>query len=154
MLDVIIRLIRKGRKAEVAVVQLPDITEADEGKILMVKNGLPAWGKMPIKYVESSSSSADEIVVLRDLESGCYVLNGTFTPYAGSGRYVKFTSDLVVNIIKGTLGGVGTSHVQVFYPVHNVVQFLDITDETYTRTDVKLNELVQRVTDLEAASGT
>lgn len=154
MLDVIVRLIRKGRKAEMAVVQLPDITENDEGKVLMVKNGLPAWGKMPIKYVESTSSNADDIVVLRDLESGCYVLNGTFTPYAGSGRYVKFTSDLVVNVIKGTLSGVGTSHLQVFYPVHNVVQFLDITDESYERTDVKLNELLTRVSELEAASGT
>ena len=152
MLDVIVRLIRKGRKPEMAVVQLPDITENDEGKVLMVKNGLPAWGKMPIKYVESTSSNADDIVVLRDLESGCYVLNGTFTPYAGSGRYVKFTSDLVVNVIKGTLSGVGTSHLQVFYPVHNVVQFLDITDETYERTDVKLNELQERVTTLESAT--
>ena len=153
MLDVIVRII-KGGVIDVSVVRLPDITEADEGKILMIKDGLPAWGKMPIKYVESVSSNSEDILSLRDLESGCYVLYGTFTPYAGSNRYVKFTSDLVVNVIKGTLSGVGTSHLQVFYPVNNVVQFLDITDESYTKTDVKLNELLTRVSTLESASGT
>lgn len=153
MLDVIINII-KGGVIDVSVVRLPDITEADEGKILMIKDGLPAWGKMPIKYVESVSSNSEDILSLRDLESGCYVLYGTFTPYAGSNRYVKFTSDLVVNVIKGTLSGVGTSHLQVFYPVNNVVQFLDITDESYTKTDVKLNELLTRVSTLESASGT
>lgn len=64
MLDVIVRIIRKGMNAEMAVVRLPDITEEDEGKILMVKNGLPAWGKMPIQYIESKSNTPDEIVVL------------------------------------------------------------------------------------------
>ena len=152
MLDVIINII-KGGVIDVSVVRLPDITEADEGKILMIKDGLPAWGKMPIKYVESVSSNSEDILSLRDLESGCYVLYGTFTPYAGSNRYVKFTSDLVVNVIKGTLSGVGTSHLQVFYPVSNVVQFLDITDESYTKTDVKLNELLTRVSALESDSG-
>lgn len=153
MLDVVINII-KGGVINVSVVRLPDITEADEGKILMIKDGLPAWGKMPVKYVESVSSNAEDALSLRDLESGCYVLYGTFTPYAGSNRYVKFTSDLVVNVIKGTLSGVGTSHLQVFYPVNNVVQFLDITDESYTKTDVKLNELLTRVSTLESASGT
>lgn len=153
MLDVIVRIIRGG-VIDMAVVRLPDITEEDEGKVLMVKNGLPAWGKMPIKYVESVSDNAADVLSLRDLESGCYVLYGTFTPYAGSNRYVKFTSDLVVNVIKGTLSGVGTSHIQVFYPVNNVVQFLDITDASYTKTDVKLNELLTRVSALESASST
>lgn len=153
MLDVIVRIIRGGG-IDMAVVRLPDITEDDEGKVLMVKNGLPAWGKMPIKYVESVSDNAADVLSLRDLESGCYVLYGTFTPYAGSNRYVKFTSDLVVNVIKGTLSGVGTSHIQVFYPVNNVVQFLDITDASYTKTDVKLNELLTRVSALESASST
>lgn len=153
MLDVIVRIIRGG-VIDMAVVRLPDITEEDEGKVLMVKNGLPAWGKMPIKYVESVSDNAADVLSLRDLESGCYVLYGTFTPYAGSNRYVKFTSDLVVNVIKGTLSGVGTSHIQVFYPVNNVVQFLDITDASYTKTDVKLNELLTRVSALESAGST
>ena len=154
MLDVIVRLIgRQGRSVEVAV-RLPDITENDEGKVLMVKNGVPAWGKMPIQYIESTSTNPDEIVVLRDLESGSYVLNGTFTPYAGSNRYVKITSDLIVNVVKGKLSGVPTSHLQIFYPVNNVVQFLDLTDESYTRTDVPLNQLLERVATLEEASTT
>lgn len=104
-----------------------------------------ALAGLPIKYVEGSSN-ADEVTYLRDLESGTYVLKGTFKPYEGSGTVCRFSSNLLVNVVKGTLNKVPTSHIQIFYPVNNVVQFCDITDESYKRTDIKLNELANAAT--------
>ena len=88
-----------------------------------------------ITYIESTGT--DNPVVLRELESGTYVLKGKFIPYTGATRTLSFSSSLLVNIITKTAG----THVQVFYPVNNVVQFLSITDDSYERTDIKLNEL-------------
>lgn len=95
---------------------------------------------LPIKYVVSPDEN-DNIIYLRSLESGTYVLQGAFKPYEGNGTICRFSSNLLVNVVKGTLNGVGTSHIQIFYPVHNVVQFVDVTDSSYKRTDIKLNEL-------------
>lgn len=119
---------------------IPTSTNAQSG--IAVAEALAG---LPIKYVEGSSN-ADETTYLRDLESGTYVLKGTFKPYKGSGTVCKFSSNLLVNVVKGTLNKVPTSHIQIFYPVHNVVQFCDITDESYKRTDIKLNELANATT--------
>lgn len=83
------------------------------------------------------SLDQNNLVNLRDLESGTYILYGKFRPYAGASNILTFSSSLLVNVITKTAG----THVQVFYPVNNVVQFLAITDTTYERTDVKLNDL-------------
>lgn len=80
----------------------------------------------------------DNLVVLRDLESGTYVLYGRFKPFAGSDSAMTFSSGLLVNVLKRT----AETHVQVFYPLNNCVQHLKITDTDYTRTDVYLNDLV------------
>lgn len=84
------------------------------------------------------STDPDNMVVLRDLESGTYVLYGRFKPFAGSDSTMTFSSSLLVNLIKRT----AETHVQIFYPVNNCVQYLKITDTDYTRTDVYLNDLV------------
>lgn len=91
-----------------------------------------------IIYLTSDTSN---MLNLRDLASGTYVLYGKFRPYAGSTATVTFASDLLVNIITKTAG----THVQVFYPVNNCVQFLNITDSSYERTNVYLNDLVTHV---------
>ena len=90
----------------------------------------------PIIYIESLDTS--NLVNLRDLESGTYVLKGYFHPFNGSTASITFSSALLVNIITKTAG----THVQVFYPVNNCVQFLSITDDSYERTNVYLNDLV------------
>lgn len=77
-------------------------------------------------------------VVLRDLESGTYVLYGRFEPFVGSDSVMTFASGLLVNVLKRTT----ETHMQVFYPLNNCVQHLKITDTDYTRTDVYLNDLV------------
>ena len=76
-------------------------------------------------------------VVLRDLDSGTYVLYGRFVPYAGADTTMTFGSSLLVNVLKRT----SDTQVQIFYPRDNCVQHLKITDTDYTRTDVYLNDL-------------
>lgn len=95
----------------------------------------------PIKNVLSDSTNR---VALCDLESGVYRLSGSFTPFIGSNRYIWFTHDQLVNVVKKDAG----SHVQIFYPIDNTVQFaaimVDDSEEggyTYETTNVKLNEL-------------
>ena len=88
-----------------------------------------------ITYI--ASTDTENLVSLRDLASGTYVLYGKFRPYSGSTATISFASNLLVNIVTKTTG----THVQVFYPVNNVVQFLNITDDSYERTNIYLNNL-------------
>lgn len=96
-------------------------------------------GDSPITYLESTDTS--NLLNLRDLASGTYVLSGKFRPYSGSTATISFANALLVNIITKTAG----THVQVFYPVNNCVQFLSITDDSYERTNVYLNDLLSSV---------
>ena len=93
-------------------------------------------GAGAIPKIESLDN--ENLVVLRDLESGTYVLYGRFRPFQGSDSAMTFSSSLLVNVLKRT----GETHVQVFYPLNNCVQHLKITDTDYTRIDVYLNDLV------------
>ena len=86
------------------------------------------------------------MVNLRDLDSGSYVLYGKFKPHSGSDTTMTFSSELLANIDKGS----SESHVQVFYPYNNRVQYLVITDNTYERNDIYLNDLaVASSTDID-----
>lgn len=107
------------------------------------KSEEPAGGGSGGAVPKIESLDDENLVVLRDLDSGTYVLYGRFKPFAGSDSAMTFSSSLLVNVIKRT----SETHVQVFYPVNNCVQHLVITDTEYTRTDVYLN-------DLQAASAT
>lgn len=105
-------------------------------------------GTSSIKYVESNDNA--NLLNLRDFPSGTYVLSGRFRPYSGSSATVSFASALLVNIITKTAG----THVQVFYPVNNCVQFLDITDDSYKRTNVYLNDLLESIGSLSSLETT
>lgn len=89
----------------------------------------------PITYVESTNlESADTLVSLRSLESGTYILYGKFKPFDGSSATFTFSTGMLVSIIKTT----SVSYAQVFYSKYNQIQYLEITDESYTRNDAKL----------------
>lgn len=124
----------KDALARAKIGDLASLNTTEKADLVAAINELLAHVSGGITYIESTS---DNPVVLRTLTSGTYLLQGKFVPYTGSTRTISFSSCLLVNIITKTAG----THVQVFYPVNNVVQFLAITDDTYERTDVKLNEL-------------
>ena len=93
---------------------------------------------IPIKYVESTK---DNIVSLFNLESGTYILKGSFNYYPNGTRYVSFSKLQLVSVSKGSL----STCLQVFYPPNNAIQYLNIwEDETleqgydFERKDAKL----------------
>ena len=86
----------------------------------------------PIEYVDNSNS--DIPMYLRDFESGTYVLYGKFRPFNGSTGTFTFSTGMLVSIIRTN----SMSYVQVFYSKSNTIQYLEITDEEYTRKDAKL----------------
>ena len=96
-----------------------------------------AIGNFPIKKIVSES--ADTGPVLRSLDSGSYVLHGKFRAYNGATGVLSFSSALMVNIIKSS----SKSSVQIFYPVNNCIQFLEITDDALVRTNVYLNQILE-----------
>ena len=108
-------------------------------------SALPFVGA-PIKYVESLDT--DNMLNLRDLESGTYILYGKFHPYSGSTSTCTFSTGMTVSVIKAT----STSYIQIFYAKNNTIQYLEITDETYARTDAKLINMestANKVTDID-----
>lgn len=76
----------------------------------------------------------DNIVSFRELETGFYTFYGYFTPYFGS--------DVSMSAPYPALGSVindgEISYVQILFPYKNQVQYLEITDNSYKRNDVKL----------------
>ena len=76
----------------------------------------------------------DNIVSFRELATGFYTFHGYFTPYFGS--------DVSMSAPYPTLGSVindgDISYIQIFFPYKNQVQYLEVTDNSYKRSDVKL----------------
>lgn len=103
-----------------------------------------ALDKLPIKLIESPD--AKNPVALRTLDSGTYILYGKFIAYPGTTSILSFSSALMVNIIRSS----SISSVQVFYPVNNCVQFLEITDSTFTRKNLYLNTMSDNIGTLTA----
>ena len=76
----------------------------------------------------------DHITSFRELATGLYTFHGYFTPYFGS--------DVSMSSSYPTLGSVindgEISYVQIYFPYKNQVQYLEITDNSYKRSDVRL----------------
>lgn len=117
--------LKTSSDAEVLLLKLAEKLDADGA----------GGGGGAIQRIESTDT--ENMVVLRTLESGSYVLYGRFKPYEGADSTMTFSSGLLVNVIKRT----ADTHIQIFYPVNNCVQHLTITDTEYTRKDVYLNDL-------------
>lgn len=76
----------------------------------------------------------DNVTSFRTLATGLYTFHGFFTPYHGS--------DVSMSSSYPTLGSVindgEISYVQIYFPYKNQVQYLEITDNSYKRSDVRL----------------
>ena len=115
-------------------------------------------GSAGIKRVESLDTTApDNLVQLRDLETGVYMLYGYFSPFRGSDTSMVF-NDTIVCISRKDAG----THLMCLTALNFKINLLEIlVDEsaagghTYTRTDVNLldlHRLIERVDALESAA--
>ena len=155
LLDVKVRMIRNGKVVE-ETMKLPAYTAEDEGKVLAVNvNGELIWANQGVKYIESLDEN--NIAILRNLDSGTYVLYGYFKDFEGSNSTRILNRPTHVNVYRANAG----SHIQCIYPLNNQIQFMEIlVDETneygytVTENDIHLNELVSRVAALEESIST
>ena len=125
----LVRSIPSGGGGNVPVDQEynPESTNAQSGTAVA-----QAIAGLPIKYVENLDSSNP--MYLREFESGTYILYGKFKPFNGSTGTFTFSTGMLVSIQKST----EITYVQIFYSKSNTIQYLEITDEEYTRKDAKL----------------
>lgn len=100
---------------------------------------------LPINIVENTDSGNK--VPLRSLDSGMYILKGYFTAFEGSTASFTFASGMLVSIVKTS----AVSYVQISYAKSNTLQYLEISDEDYTRQDFKgvnAESIANKVTDI------
>lgn len=76
----------------------------------------------------------DNIVSFRALASGFYTFHGFFTPYFGSDVSMSAPYPVLASVIND--GEI--SYVQILFPYKNQVQYLEITDDSYTEQKLKL----------------
>ena len=76
----------------------------------------------------------DKITSFRELATGFYTFHGYFTPYFGSDVSMSAPYPAFGSVIND--GEI--SYVQILFPYKNQVQYLEITDNSYERSDVKL----------------
>lgn len=82
------------------------------------------------------SSDQSKPMVLRNFESGVYVLQGVFKPNEGATQQVFAQSPLYASIVKTD----NITYAQLFYAVNNSVQYLEITDDAFTLDTVSLKQ--------------
>ena len=76
----------------------------------------------------------DNITSFRELATGFYTFHGFFTPYFGSDVSMSAPYPVLGMVIND--GDI--SYVQILFPYKNQVQYLEITDNSYTDQKVKL----------------
>lgn len=137
-----------------SVLAVPTPTEDDAGKILFANDdGSVKWKEIEvpsqtISRIESLDKS--NMLSVRGLGSGTYILYGWFKPYKDASSSIAFGSNVLVNIVDETK----ETHVQVFFPYNNCVQYLKITDSTYERKNIFFNNLVAVGDDVIISSST
>lgn len=110
---------------------------------VIVNPGSGSPAECGVTYIESLDAANP--AVLRELDSGSYVLYGKFKAYSGNDTIIVFESKLNANIVKST----DCSSIMIFNPVNSKVECLTIYDDRYERTDVALQDVVAHIGQLK-----
>jgi len=93
-------------------------------------------GSSPVTAVTSMDEQSP--IILRNLDSGVYVLQGYFKEYVGSTSTLVAQVPISVNVAKTE----DTSYVQLFFAYGNQMQYYEITDTNSTEKIINFNDLV------------
>lgn len=110
---------------------------------VIVNPGSGSPAECGVTYIESLDLANP--AVLRELDSGSYVLYGKFKAYSGDDTIIVFESKLNANIVKST----DCSSIMIFNPVNSKIECLTIYDDRYERTDVALQDVVAHIGQLK-----
>ena len=117
-----------------------DITDPDVDTICevlhMLADDINVSGNSPVGSV--SSMDEQNPIILRNLDSGVYVLRGYFKEYSGSTSTLVAQVPISVNVAKTE----DTSYVQLFFAYGNQMQYYEITDTNSTEKIINFNSLV------------
>ena len=130
-----------------SVYKVTDLKTLDEA---MIPDSIARVADLTQTVQKIESLDETNKVSIRSLDSGSYVLYGHFVPYEGATSTMTFSDNVLVNVVKDS----AESHVQIFYPYNNCVQYLKITDTTYDRKNIYLNNLVSSGDDVIISSST
>ena len=89
----------------------------------------------PVKYVHSPDDDGN-VINLRDLESGTYVLDGRFIGFQKDDRTTMVGFHWGFPVVIGRTET--KTYLQCLYPPQNTVQYVEISDEGFYRNDMKL----------------
>lgn len=120
-----------------------------DGTYKPISSGTTDYDSLENQPIKRITSMDDENpVILRSLDSGAYLLHGWFKPYAGS----DITSAAQTPIIAIVTTSSDTSYIQLFFPYDNMVQYFEITDNSYKDSSISFNDLLSRIEALENAN--
>lgn len=109
---------------------------SNDGTYKEVKSGSNDYNELTNKPFIKLVGTEENVISLRDLSTGGYVLDGTCTPYVGSNAYMVANNAITfVNHFETVTA------IQIFYPPYNQVQYFEVYDDNYTSNIVRLNDL-------------
>ena len=128
-----VRVIANNRNTEEVIRTFPDVLEQWKQEVI---DEVANFGENRISYVESPDESG-KTICLRDLNSGIYVMLGTFVPYEGSETSFSFTNNTFASVTRED----SVSHMQVLSAKDNTMRYLEISDNSIHSRDVVLNNI-------------
>lgn len=112
---------------------LIEIAEAIKGL------GIPS-NEMLIHFIKNEDK--ENPIQLRSLDSGVYVMYGWFNPCEAITKKMVAQTPIYASVAKSS----STSYVQLFFPLHNSIQYFEITDENYTMQNTSLDTSTLKTT--------
>lgn len=119
---------------------------SDDGTYKEVSSGSSDYNDLsniPMKKLYNMDSKNP--IVLKSLESGIYILHGYFKPNETSDKMVVAQTPMFACITTTS----SKSYIQLFFAYNNQIQYLEISNDSYTLTNILLNDLVNRIVALE-----
>lgn len=101
--------------------------------------GTSDYNELLNKPFTQLTGSEESPILLRTLQTGAYILNGTCSPYEGSDVYMGANNAVTFVNYFDTV-----TAIQIFYPPYNQVQYFEVYDDNYISNVVGLNGLATK----------